>query len=186
MKRRLSLALFALAACEGLGAAATGAPCPAERATYRLKSDPAFTARFVPALHHASVASRLYLGVRSPRRQWWFVFGASQGYGGLFVEPVSDPTLASAREDGPKRLGGEADAAAVMAFLPMTRSLDLLPDAPQPGEAAPDAFLVPDLGSRLWYDPVGLAGDPEARPEAMKQGIFVRSGCSASIQVAFP
>jgi hypothetical protein len=177
--------MAALAIGSAFHPAGASAICRSERASYRLKTDPSFTARFVPALHHASVATRLYLRVTSRRRSWWFVFGSSQGYGGLFVEPVTDPTLPSAREAGPKRLG-EGEEPAPMAFYPMTRALDVLASAPQPGEAAPDAFFIPEFGQRLWYDPASLSGNAGAKARSMRLGVFVRIGCAASSGTALP
>jgi hypothetical protein len=171
---RVRFALLALAAI-AFGSSGAVAACPAERAVYRLKADRAYSAALVPARHHASSVSRLYLRVSSRDRSWWFIFGATHGYGGLFVEPVTDPTAPAAADAGPdKLLKGDAQP---FAFYSLTKALDLLDVAPQPTEDAPEAFFIPQLGSTLWYSPANLSGDASAKAEAMPRSLFVRVAC---------
>ena len=168
----------------GAAGAGAGDACLAEQAHYRLKADADYTAALVPALHHASEVSRLYLRVSSPERSWWFVFGATQGYGGLFLEPVSDPTLAEAKESGPRPLSRSEERP--LQVFPMSRKLDVLDVAPQTGQPAPDALFIPQLGPALWYSPSALSGDPDAKAENMPRSVFVRVGCGPEIGPAYP
>jgi hypothetical protein len=157
-------------------AAAALAACPSERAVYRLKGDPTYSATLVPARHHASAVSQLYLRVASPARSWWFTFGATQGYGGLFLDPVTDPTAPAAAPDGPRKLV-QAEREYPISFYPMTRSLDVLDVAPQAQQPAPEAFFIPHLGPMLWYNPVALSGDRNAKAETMPRSLFIQSEC---------
>lgn len=166
--------------------AAAHAACASERAVYELKGDSAYSAALVPARNHASGVSRLYLRISSPARTWWFIFGATQGHGGLFVEPVSDPTVAAAAETGPEKLiqGGDGN---LLSFYPLTKALDVIDVAPQAQGAAPEAFFIPDLGAALRYKPVSISGDLSARAEAMPRSVFIMVACNARPNIpAYP
>lgn len=159
-----------------LAAGTAHAACPSERAVYRLKGAPAYEVALIPARRHASQASQLYFRLKSPRRVWWFTFRAAQGYGGLTLWPVSDPTSASAAADGPRELETN-DAEAPIGVHLMRRDFSVVEQAPQLGGTAPDVLFAPGLGAALWYRPEQISGDPAAGREWMPHGVFERAGC---------
>lgn len=132
----------------------------------------------MPARRHASEASQLYFRLRTPQRAWWFTFSAAQGYGGLTLWPVSDPTTPGAAADGPRELETN-DQEPPIGIHPLRRNFEVLEQAPQLGAEAPEVLFAPGLGAALWYRPEQLAGDSQARREWMPRGVFEQVACLA-------
>lgn len=79
--------------------------CPAERALYSLDTeDGRLELGFARAQNYASIASNLYLYLTTTQRTYWFTFSVSNGYSGMTLLPVTDPTRADAKPDGPQEL----------------------------------------------------------------------------------
>lgn len=177
------------------------APCPTERAQYRMETgeEGDFRVAFVPARHGVSAASDLYLKLTTPQRDYWFGFAASNGYGSIALLPVSDPYAATAEESGPRDLlaGGDDGAdggdgagdelLASLRFFAMDAALRVAESPPQKGEEAPPYLMMPDIGLALWYDVRSLSADDGATADSMPRGVFKRTGCLAKAPPeAFP
>lgn len=171
-----------------LSAPALAEDCPAERAVYAMHSadDGDFRVQLLPSLHMASVASDLYLKLTTPRRDYWFSFTASNGYGGITVMPVSDPYAADAKENGPRDLlepsydaeeGIDSELLSQLRFFAMDDQLGVLDDPPRMGEAAPPYLMMPDLGMALWYNFLYLSEDREDTSDTMPRGVFKFAEC---------
>lgn len=165
-----------------LAAAAPAAPaCPIDRAVYRLKGDPRFTAGFARQDRRDSGVSDLVLWLNTPRRTYWFAFEAPNGYGGTYLNPELDPRVsvrlsddgerdAAERVEPPEPLNIEFDAfrSDLAAFKAPPRSTD----------RPPALLFARGLGPALWYGPSTLAGnDSTAEREGMPIGLFVAAGC---------
>jgi hypothetical protein len=148
--------------------------CPAERATYRMAAPADFTAELHGGLPGTGFASDLALRVRSPAtgREYWFVFTAAQGYGGLSVLPVARPDARTA-EDGLQPLELEEGAAAHLGFHALDAALAVHDDPPRSGRPAPRHLFMPGLGLALHYGMLPEAPDREAMPIAL----WTLAGC---------
>lgn len=165
--------------------AALAETCPTERAVYRFESeDGPIEIGLVPALHYASAASDLYLRLTTTQRSYWFGFSVSNGYSGITLLPVSDPTRADAEPDGPQdlldRLGEEGAGDGLLAnlrFYALSEDLSFWANPPVAGEPAPTYLMVPELGVALWYEPSALTDDPAAERDPMSRGVFRQVAC---------
>lgn len=175
--------------------AALAESCPAERAIYGFASeDGPMEIRLVPARHYASVASDLYLRLTTTQRSYWFGFSVSNGYSGITLLPVSDPTRADAEPDGPEdlleRLGEDGASDGLMAnlrFYALDEELGFLASPPVAGEPAPAYVMVPELGVALWYEPSALTDDPTAERDPMSRGVFRQVEClETAPELAWP
>lgn len=165
----------------GLDAVARAVPpraqaCPAERATYRLDAPGEWTAELRREGPPASDASDLLLRLRSGAsgRETWFRFAAAQGYGGLTIWPVAAPGPGTA-EDGVRDL--EVDDALRLDVHPVNDGLEVLPDPPRSGEAAPRRLFIPALGRALHHGELPQPGGAAATREVMPPGFWVLSAC---------
>lgn len=172
------------------GAAVAETPCPAERASYAMHSEEGeFLVRLAPAGNWASAASDLYLRLTTPLRDYWFIFSASQGYGGTTLLPIRDPLTPEALENGPQSLLAEPTDEAEeqeqimllssLRFMAMDSDLAVAPLPPASGEPAPQFLMMPEIGATLWYDPVSLTGDHDAPRDPMPRGVFRLAACLA-------
>lgn len=165
--------------------AAFAASCAAERAVYGFASeDGPMEIRLVPSRHYASVASDLYLRLTTTQRSYWFGFSVSNGYSGITLLPVSDPTRADAEPDGPldllDRLGEDGASDGLLAnlrFYALDDDLSFWANPPVAGEPAPTYLMVPELGVALWYEPSALTDDPTAERDPMSRGVFRQVEC---------
>jgi hypothetical protein len=166
-----------------LGALLAGAgpaPCPIDRAVYRLHGAPAFTAGFARQDRRKTYASDLVFWLKTPKRTYWFALSTPNGYGGTYLYPDVDPKLSRASPEplepprppeGEERLSIEFDAFAA------DRSAFRMP--PQLKNRAPAFLFARGLGPALSYSAVELAaGDPKAEMESMPIGLFDRFGCA--------
>lgn len=168
-----------------LAAAVPAAPaCPIERAVYRLKGAPQFTAGFARQDRRDSAVSDLVLWVRTPKRTYWFGFNAPNGYGGTYLAPDLDPRVSVRLSDDEER-----DAAEKMAtpdplsieFDAFRADLSAFQAPPRSTDKPPSLLFARGLGPALWYGPATLAGnDPKAESEAMPIALFVAAGCSSA------
>jgi hypothetical protein len=167
------------------GGSALAATCPAERAVYRFESeDGPMDIRFVPSRHYASAASNLYLRLTTTQRSYWFGFSVSNGYSGITLLPVTDPTRADAEPDGPQdlldRLGEDGVSDGLLAnlrFYALGDDLSFAANPPVAGDPAPTYLMVPELGVALWYGPSALTDDPAAERDPMSRGVFRQVEC---------
>lgn len=156
--------------------------CPIERAVYRLRGAPTFTAGFARHDRRNAYASDLAFWVRTPLRTYWFAFRSPNGYGGTFVSPALDPGRSARMSDDQlhaalDRLKAVQDPVS-LGFHAFDSGLEAMPYPPAAAGSPPSLIFVPDLGRTLWYRPVELAGgDPTARDEAMPTGFFEPAGC---------
>ncbi|MGG5810114.1 hypothetical protein [Falsiroseomonas sp. CW058] len=154
--------------------------CPAERATYHLNAAADYTADLLHAGPGAGAASDLVFRVTSAatRRQYWFVFAAAQGYGGLSLLPVAAPGPTVA-EDGLQRLDAGDEPAEPLRVYPMAEDLGVSADAPGSGRPAPRHIFTPTLGLALHYGSV--PGTPPATEprEAMPPAVWTLGACRA-------
>ena len=153
--------------------------CAAERATYTLKSNPAFSAGFIPAKHFASTPSNLYFWIKSPQRTYWFTFGVGMGYTGISLGPVGDPYVADGGDpdNGPVVLEPDETSSHSLRIYPMQRDFTVLENPPNAGDPAPDVLFAPEIGSVLWYAPRDVTLDETAERDPMERGVFIRTGC---------
>lgn len=166
-----------------------GPSCPAERAVYTLKSDPAFTAGFISAKHFASTASNLYFRVTSPQRTYWFTLIVGVGYTGISLGPVGDPYVAEGDDpdNGPVVIEPDETSSGSLRIYPMAQDFTVLETLPSSGDPAPYAFFAPELGSVLWYAPRDVTLDATAERDPMDRGVFILTGClEEAPKPAFP
>ena len=163
--------------------------CPAERTLYALTGEEGrFEIGFLPSLHYASMASDLYLFLRTPQRSYWFTFSVSNGYGGMTLLPVTDPHRSDAQPDGPRQLlelGADdpeaLDVIESLRFYAMDEDFTFWFDPPNAGDPAPAYIMVPEIGLALWYGPSRLTDDPAAERDPMPRGVFQRVDCLDTI-----
>ena len=180
------LVISALMAWTGLGAAAILADeCPAERALYELETEEGrLEIGFAQARNYASMASDLYLFLTTTQRTYWFTFSVSNGYSGMTLLPVTDPTRADAEPDGPRELldlgsDDEAvqDALRALRFYALDEDFTFWFEPPMAGEPAPAYIMVPEIGLALWYGAGALTDDPAADRDPVPRGIFQPAVC---------
>lgn len=154
-------------------------PCPAERATYTLKTDGTFSAGFIPARHSASIASDLYFRITSPQRTYWFTMAVGNGYSGIYLGPVGDPYVADKADpdNGPVQITPEDVNPAYLRVYPMLNDMTVIETPPSVGDPAPDAIFAPEIGTVLWYSPNQITLDETASRDPMDRGVFLRTGC---------
>jgi hypothetical protein len=164
-------------------AAAVPAPpaCPIEKAVYRLKGDPKFTAGFAKQDRRNSGASDLVLWLKTPKRTYWFAFGSPNGYGGTYLSPELDPRVSVRLSDDEEWAAGKKMETAEplgLRFDAFAADLAAFQGPPQSSDKPPALLFARDLGPALWYSPVSLAGnDPTVEAEGMPIGLFVAAGC---------
>ncbi|HEX8468342.1 MAG TPA: hypothetical protein VF620_11110 [Allosphingosinicella sp.] len=165
-----------------LAAAVPAAPaCPIEKAVYRLKGDPKFTAGFARQDRRDSGVSDLVLWLRTPKRTYWFGFAAPNGYGGTYLTPEIDPQLSARLSDDEERDRAEKmDPAEPLnvEFDAFASNLSVFEAPPRSSDKPPSLLFARGLGPALWYGPSNLAGnDQTAEREGMPIGFFVPAGC---------
>lgn len=179
-----------LVALAGLGAPPVLADdCPAERAVYELASDEGrLEVSFLRARNYASMASDLYLVLTTTQRSYWFTFSVSNGYSGMTLIPVTDPSRADANPDGPKELidlnganDADMDVIRALRFYAMDDDFTFWFEPPMAGEPAPAYVMMPEIGLALWYDAGALTDEPSADRDPMPRGIFKPDVCRDEI-----
>jgi hypothetical protein len=165
-----------------LAAAVPAAPaCPIEKAVYRLKGNPNFTAGFAKQDRRNSGASDLVLWLKTPKRTYWFAFGSPNGYGGTYLSPELDPRVSVRLSDDDEWAAGKKMETAEplgIKFDAFAADLAAFQGPPQSSDKPPALLFARDLGPALWYSPVSLAGnDPAAEEESMPISLFVAAGC---------
>lgn len=186
---RSSFALVVLVLAFMSSPALAADECPAERALYALTSEEGrFEVGFVRSRNHASMASNLYLFLRTPQRTYWFTFSVSNGYSGMTLIPVTDPSRSDAEPDGPKELidlgtdDPEAlDTLRALRFYAMDEDFTFWFEPPNEGDPAPAYLMVPEIGLALWYFAGRLTDDPAADRDPMPRGMFLTEACLGSI-----
>ncbi len=159
--------------------------CPAERALYSLDTeDGRLELGFARAQNYASVASDLYLYLTTTQRTYWFTFSVSNGYSGMTLLPVTDPTRADAKPDGPQELidlssNDEAmhDVLRALRFYALDDDFTFWFEPPMSGEPAPAYVMVPEIGLALWYGAGDLTDDPDADRDPVPRGVFQPEVC---------
>lgn len=159
--------------------------CPAERAIYELVDDEdRFEIGFRAARNSASIASDLYLYLTTPLRTYWFTFSVSNGYSGMTLIPVTDPTRADAMPNGPRELislGSEdaqdLDVLRSLRFYALDEDLTFWFEPPNMGDPAPAYVMVPEIGLSLWYGADQLTDDAGADRDPMPRGVFKPDRC---------
>jgi len=182
-----------------LAAPVDAASCVTERAVYELPSeDGVFRAQFITARSAAFGASNLYFRMVSPQRTYWFTMNSSNGYGGYSLDPISDPYLPEAQEDGPRQMIDyitdwddpnivvQAERDARLAFYTLDADLNFI-GLPQKGEPAIPYLMAPELGLELWYAPSELSEDDGPERDPMPRGLFRFTEClTETPEPAFP
>lgn len=159
--------------------------CPAERAIYELVDEESrFEIGFQRSRNYASIASDLYMYLTTPQRTYWFTFSVSNGYSGITLIPVTDPTRADAVPDGPRELIAlgsddpqDLDALRSLRFYALDEDFTFWFEPPNEGQAAPAYVMVPEMGLGLWYGPGRLTDDDTADRDPMPRGVFKPDLC---------
>jgi hypothetical protein len=154
--------------------------CPAERAVYELlDGEDRFEIGFQPSHNYASIASDLYMYLTTPQRTYWFTFSVSNGYSGMTLIPVTDPTRADAAPDGPRELLAlgsddpqDLDVLRSLRFYALDEDMTFWFEPPNEGEPAPAYVMVPEIGLSLWYGAGQLTDDATADRDPMPRGVF--------------
>ena len=171
------LALLAMTAA----APAPPPACPIDRAVYRLRPAPEFTAGFARQDRRDTAASDLVLWLNTPKRTYWFKFGSPNGYGGTYLAPEIDPRLSVRLSDEEERDAAEkmrTDEPLSLPFDAFAADLGAFRSPPQSSDKAPALLFARALGPALWYSPTALAGgDRGAKEESMPVGLFRAAGC---------
>lgn len=163
--------------------------CGAAQASYRLDADPRFGARFVRLGFRASGDSPYFLRLTTPAQAYWFRFAMSNGYGGMTLIPVRDPSRADPAEGAqdlqqtPAELEEFTIIAERLRVYTLDRQLQFLdyPPDPEAGrDDAPPFLLMPEMGNLLWYEPALLNGREGTPREAMPRGLFRLAACDGA------
>ncbi len=177
---------LALALPLGLASHARAADtCPAERAVYELvDEDSRFEIGFQRSHNYASIASDLYMYLTTPQRTYWFTFSVSNGYSGITLIPVTDPTRSDAVPDGPRELIAlgsdnpvDLDTLRSLRFYALDDDFTFWFEPPNEGEPAPAFVMVPEIGLSLWYGAGHLTDDATADRDPMPRGVFKPDFC---------
>lgn len=177
---------LALALPLGLAGQARAADtCPAERAVYELVDEEGrFEIGFQRSHNYASIASDLYMYLTTPQRTYWFTFSVSNGYSGITLIPVTDPTRADAVPDGPRELIAlgsdnpvDLDTLRSLRFYALDDDFTFWFAPPNEGEPAPAFIMVPEMGLSLWYGAGQLTDDATADRDPMPRGVFKPDLC---------
>ena len=152
MRNWLLSALILVGLLGPVGPAISADACPAERAIYELvDGEDRFEIGFQRSHNYASVASDLYLYLTTPQRTYWFTFSVSNGYSGITLIPVTDPTRADAVPDGPRELivlgsddPQDVDVLRSLRFYALDEDFTFWFEPPQEGEPAPAYIMVPE------------------------------------------
>ncbi len=185
MRNWLLSALILVGLLGPAGPAISADACPAERAIYKLvDGQDRFEIGFQRSHNYASVASDLYLSLTTPQRTYWFTFSVSNGYSGMTLIPVTDPTRADAMPDGPRELidlgsddPQDVDVLRSLRFYALDEDFTFWFEPPQEGEPAPAYVMVPEIGLSLWYGPGQLTDDAMADRDPMPRGVFKPDLC---------
>ena len=185
MRNWLLSALILVGVLGPTGPAISADQCPAERAIYELvDGEDRFEIGFQRSHNYASVASDLYLYLTTPQRTYWFTFSVSNGYSGMTLIPVTDPTRADAAPDGPRELLAlgsddpqDLDVLRSLRFYALDEDFTFWFEPPQEGEPAPAYVMVPEIGLSLWYGPGQLTDDATADRDPMPRGVFKPDLC---------
>lgn len=165
------------------------ATCNAEHAIYELTGrgpdvDDVWRISFFPTQERVSIASDLYLRLTTTQRHYWFTFSVSQGYSGISVFPVTDPSIKGGGRDllGPPfgdnlEAGVEDDVLGTLRFISLDSDLRAFYEPPVAGEEAPPYIMLPDLGLSLWYYTDALTDEPFAERDPMPRGAFRLADC---------
>ena len=159
--------------------------CPAERAVYELlDGEDRFEIGFQRSHNYASIASDLYMYLTTPQRTYWFTFSVSNGYSGMTLIPVTDPTRADAAPDGPRELLAlgsddpqDLDVLRSLRFYALDEDMTFWFEPPNEGEPAPAYVMVPEIGLSLWYGAGQLTDDATADRDPMPRGVFKPDLC---------
>ncbi len=114
------------------------------------------------------------LPVTTPQRDYLFRIHQSQGYGRVSLEPVAHPGRVPGYRYRPLP---QPEGTEPLYFNAFTRGLRTIEEPPRVGRPAPDLIFVPDLGSRLWYDPASLTDLPGAERDPIPTAMFRRVAC---------
>ncbi len=158
----------------GASAQQDTARCRANGARYVLVGAPQVTALFRGAAEEATAASNLVFQVTTPQRDYLFRIHQSQGYGRVSLEPVAHPGRVPGYRYRPLP---QPEGTEPLYFNAFTRGLRTIEEPPRVGRPAPDLIFVPDLGSRLWYDPASLTDLPGAQRDPIPTAMFRRVAC---------
>src|SRR5687768_3734102 len=133
------LLLAAMAATQPLPAP----NCPIDRAVYRLRGGPEFTAGFARQDRRKSLGSNLALWLRTPEHLYWFSLGSPNGYGGTYLRPDLDPRRSIRLDDDQEREAAEGIERADMPGIPFdVFNADLsAPDGPPQADQPAPALL---------------------------------------------
>lgn len=167
------------------GPALAADECPAERAIYDLlDGEDRFEIGFQRSHNYASIASDLYMYLTTPQRTYWFTFSVSNGYSGMTLIPVTDPTRADAAPDGPRELLAlgsddpqDLDVLRSLRFYALDEDMTFWFEPPNEGEPAPAYVMVPEMGLSLWYGAGQLTDDATADRDPMPRGVFKPDLC---------
>lgn len=167
------------------GPAPAADECPTERAIYELlDGEDRFEIGFQRSHNYASIASDLYMYLTTPQRTYWFTFSVSNGYSGMTLIPVTDPTRADAAPDGPRELLAlgsddpqDLDVLRSLRFYALDEDMTFWFEPPNEGEPAPAYVMVPEIGLSLWYGASQLTDDATADRDPMPRGVFKPDLC---------
>lgn len=163
--------------------------CGAGQASYRLDADPRFVVRFVGLGFRASGESPYFLQLTTPTQAYWFRFAMSNGYGGMTLIPVRDPSQADPAEGAEDLQQSPAELEAFMGIAERLRVytldrqlqfLDYPPDPAAGRDEAPPFLLMPEMGNLLWYEPALLNGRDDTPREEMPRGLFRLAACDGA------
>jgi hypothetical protein len=173
------MGLFVLLA--GAAAALAAPACPIDRAIYRHRTAPGFTAGFIRQDRRKGTASDLAFWLKTPKRHtYYFSFSSPNGYGGSFIAPDVDPrrSIAAAEPIDPPAQPDEAEPA-LYEFDAFAADLSAFEMPPQARDKAPALLFARGLGPALNYAPSRLAaGAPGAEVEYLPIGLFEPAGCA--------
>lgn len=192
--RAVAVAAALVCGAAVLPGAQAGALCSVEDARYTLKEDPAYTANFVGIKLDAGATNQspVALHVHSTKAgvdgatDFWLGIEQGNGYSYAQLYVIADPALhggAAVALDGrpsDTRIAGMAP----MPLLIVSWRMEISADAPsKPSDRAPEQFMVPYLGSNLWYEGRHFSDQfNESNRERMPLGFFELSACARPAQ----
>ncbi|ENZ80701.1 MULTISPECIES: hypothetical protein [Caulobacter] len=130
--------------------------CPAEKAVYALRTEPAVTARFVPVASDQSWPSGVALRLDFHGKQQWFLPAIGGSNGENYMDRTTDPGTSGWKLPDPDggwgRLGD-------FQYLGFDAGYTLLLGVPRAGQPAPAHMLLPTLDDALRHPRDGVDRD---------------------------
>ena len=144
-------------------AAIVALSCPIERASYKLRTAPEYSAVFRDVASGRDWPTKVALGIRSTvtNRTFWWLPGLVGSSGRHYLYSTTDVAVGSWQPPSPD---GGVRPLGEMEYTNTDASYRVLDELPQRGGPAPAHFFIAQLGETLWYGNANLNWQRERPP----------------------